>query len=55
MVVLTLALGGIVLGLVALVVVVPARTMRREGSVGAADRARVLLGDPENHDGPSAR
>lgn len=55
MVVLTLVLGAIVLGLVALVVVVPARTMRREGSVGAADRARVLLGESEHPDGPPSR
>ena len=51
MIVLTVLLGAIVLALVALVIVVPARTLRREGSVPAADRARELLGDPDD-DGP---
>ena len=55
MIVLTVLLGAIVLAVLLLVVVVPARTLRREGSVDAADRARVLLGDPDDPDGPPPR
>lgn len=54
MIVLTLLLGAIVLSLVALVVVVPTRTLRREGGVDAADRARVLLGEVDDTDGPGS-
>lgn len=54
MIVLTLLLGSIVLALVALVAVIPAPTMRREGGVDAADRARVLLGDVHDADGPGS-
>jgi hypothetical protein len=55
MVALTVVLGVLVVGLVVLVLVVPARTIRREGSTPAEDRARVLLGDADEPNGPPPR
>lgn len=47
MLLLTILLASIILLLTALVAIVPARTLRREGHMRADDRARVLLGAEE--------
>jgi len=49
---LTIALAAIMLGLTALVAIVPARTLRREGRMREEERARVLLGDEAAPDPP---
>jgi hypothetical protein len=55
MLVLTIVLGVIVVGSALLVVLVPRRTVRREGAMPSDDRARVLLGEHADPDRPPDR
>jgi hypothetical protein len=45
----------VIVAVAVLVVAIPARSVRREGKMTAADRARVLLGEIDDPETPAAR